>query len=385
MSMVEPAYRYRGDGTPNVLFAEAERQLNICNSCRYCEGYCAVYPALERRTVLNENDIIFLANLCHDCRACLYACMYAPPHEFGVNPPAILAEVRRGTYRTRIPSPARRPRAARRPTLGLTPYLIATLSLAVVALLVAVERGLSSLFRPLDPAGSPYALISYESIVTVSLIITGFSMIVGLSGVVSYWQKARGSMRELFHLVPWMKALRDGATLRYLRGGAEGCYVKETHASPERRLLHYFVSYGFLLCLIATIAAAVEQDILSLSPPFGLGSLPVISGALGGAGLIIGSAGLLRLNATQQVIATDGTMTSMDRYFLIALLVLGATGIVTLVARSLSIYGLVLAVHLSVVWACLILAPYSKFVHFLYRLLALVQDNLERADSSVER
>ena len=32
------------------LLAEAERQLDICNACRYCEGYCAVFPALERRT-----------------------------------------------------------------------------------------------------------------------------------------------------------------------------------------------------------------------------------------------------------------------------------------------------------------------------------------------
>src|SRR5919201_1573331 len=57
-------------------------QLEVCNACRYCEGYCAV----------------FLANLCHDCRACFYACMYAPPHEFGVNIPRALAEVRERTY-----------------------------------------------------------------------------------------------------------------------------------------------------------------------------------------------------------------------------------------------------------------------------------------------
>ncbi len=85
-------------GTMDELFAEAERQLNICNACRYCEGYCAVFPALERRTVLETGDITHLANLCHDCRACYYACMYAPPHEFALNPPEILAEARLATY-----------------------------------------------------------------------------------------------------------------------------------------------------------------------------------------------------------------------------------------------------------------------------------------------
>jgi citrate/tricarballylate utilization protein len=82
------------------LLAEAQRQLTICNSCRYCEGYCAVFPAVERHTEVATADIPHLANLCHDCRACYYACMYAPPHEFGVNPPAILGQIRRATYRT---------------------------------------------------------------------------------------------------------------------------------------------------------------------------------------------------------------------------------------------------------------------------------------------
>jgi len=69
-------------------------QLEVCNACRYCEGYCAVFPALERRRRFTPGDVVYLANLCHDCRACFYACMYAPPHEFGVNIPKALAEVR---------------------------------------------------------------------------------------------------------------------------------------------------------------------------------------------------------------------------------------------------------------------------------------------------
>ena len=55
------------------LFAEADRQLTICNACRYCEGYCAVFPALERRRELTGGDITHLADLCHDCRDCFTA------------------------------------------------------------------------------------------------------------------------------------------------------------------------------------------------------------------------------------------------------------------------------------------------------------------------
>src|ERR1700761_947726 len=94
------------------LFAEAERQLNICNSCRYCEGYCPVWPALERRTQLQATDLTHLASLCHDCGDCLTACMYSPPHEFGVDPPRVFAQVRADTYE-RYVWPARRPAVLR--------------------------------------------------------------------------------------------------------------------------------------------------------------------------------------------------------------------------------------------------------------------------------
>ena len=77
------------------LIAEGERVMGICNSCRYCEGYCAVFPAMERRTTFTKADVHYLANLCHNCAECYYACQYAPPHEFAVNVPKVFAEVRR--------------------------------------------------------------------------------------------------------------------------------------------------------------------------------------------------------------------------------------------------------------------------------------------------
>jgi citrate/tricarballylate utilization protein len=105
MSQPVPVTISSAPGPLGGLFAEAERQLTICNACRYCEGYCAVFPALERRRELTKGDITHLADLCHDCRACYTACMYAPPHEFAVNPPAILSAVRREDYDAYLPVP----------------------------------------------------------------------------------------------------------------------------------------------------------------------------------------------------------------------------------------------------------------------------------------
>ena len=77
---------------------EVARQLQICNACRYCEGFCAVFPAMTRRLEFGSADIHYLANLCHNCGACLHACQYAPPHEFAVNVPQAMARVRGQTY-----------------------------------------------------------------------------------------------------------------------------------------------------------------------------------------------------------------------------------------------------------------------------------------------
>ncbi len=68
--------------------------MQICNACRYCEGFCAVFPAMTRRLDFGKADIHYLANLCHNCGACLHACQYAPPHEFAVNVPQAMAAVR---------------------------------------------------------------------------------------------------------------------------------------------------------------------------------------------------------------------------------------------------------------------------------------------------
>jgi citrate/tricarballylate utilization protein len=79
---------------PTELMQEGDHVMTVCNACRYCEGYCAVWQAMERRLVFKESDLNYLANLCHNCSECYYACQYAPPHEFDINPPKTLAKIR---------------------------------------------------------------------------------------------------------------------------------------------------------------------------------------------------------------------------------------------------------------------------------------------------
>ena len=82
----------------NDLLGRGQHVMTVCNSCRYCEAYCPVFPAMESRFTFSKVDLAYLANLCHNCGECLYACQYAPPHEFGINVPRTLAQIRARSY-----------------------------------------------------------------------------------------------------------------------------------------------------------------------------------------------------------------------------------------------------------------------------------------------
>jgi citrate/tricarballylate utilization protein len=50
----------------------------------------------------------------------------------------------------------------------------------------------------------------------------------------------------------------------------------------------------------------------------------------------------------------------------------------TLLLRATPAYGLVLVAHLATIVVCLAVLPYTRFVHAVYRFLAIVADNTER-------
>ena len=89
--MLEVSNRPAGGGD---TLAEARRTMEICNACRYCEGFCPVFPAMELRRAFSDGDLGYLANLCHNCKGCWHACQYAPPHEWGLNLPRAFADLR---------------------------------------------------------------------------------------------------------------------------------------------------------------------------------------------------------------------------------------------------------------------------------------------------
>lgn len=332
-----------------------------------------MFPALERRTLLGDGDVTQIANLCHDCRACYDACMYAPPHDFAINVPKVLSEVRLAAYDTylwprHIPS-------FLRGWAGIAVGVLTAVSLVIgIALPYA---GASRLVSNPGTAQSPYDLVPYPVLLAILLLPAVFAVAVLFRAGRAYWRDVDGTADHVTASA-LARAARYALTLRYLRGGGAECfYPRDDEPSTLRRRLHHLTFYGFLLCVLSTSSAAVLQDFLASPPPYPLVSVPVISGTAGGLGLVSGCFGLLLLKIKSSPTTSFAQMTVKDYGLLVALVYLAFTGLLTLVLRTTSAFSLVFLAHLAGIMLSFVAAPYSKFVHFIYRFLAILKDSLE--------
>ncbi|MBD3648197.1 MAG: tricarballylate utilization protein TcuB, partial [Pseudomonadales bacterium] len=143
-------------------YVEAERILIICNACRYCDGHCSVFPAMEKRLTFDKADIDYLANLCHHCGSCFHHCQYAPPHEFDVNVPAVFQEIREQNVAQYIwPSFAR---AALSRNLLWTVAVFVVLCIAFVTAALSAS-GTAKFFSPHE--GGFYEIIGHQTMVAL--------------------------------------------------------------------------------------------------------------------------------------------------------------------------------------------------------------------------
>jgi citrate/tricarballylate utilization protein len=107
----------------------------------------------------------------------------------------------------------------------------------------------------------------------------------------------------------------------------------------------------------------------------------VVLGTLGGLGMIVGCAGLFWLKLAGDHEPQAAKLLGADSGLLLLLLLVGVTGLLLLAVRATGAMGVTLAVHLGLVLALFLTMPYSKFVHGLYRLGALIRHAIERPDA----
>lgn len=354
------------------LFVEAERQLTICNACRYCAGYCPVWPALELRTELTQGDITHLSNLCHDCRDCFTACMYTAPHEFDLNPPKIFTQVREETYANYVwpRFEAGRMRGRGGLLLGFLAACLVLVGLSVLTTGGAVFAG--------PEIGSPYELFDHRLMLLVIMVPSLWVVAIMVRALFLYWRDTHGPLKDLLSYKAWERTLEQAATLRHQTGGEEGCAYEENEPSAKRRWAHQLVLYGFVLTFVSTTSAGILQNVLGQYPPYPYFSVPVVTGTVGGVLATIGCVILLRLKTRADAFQTTPSMSRADRGLIWALLILMVSGLVVLGTRTVVLFAPVLVLHLAAVIMAYVLAPYTKFFHWTYRVLAMYKDNLER-------
>jgi citrate/tricarballylate utilization protein len=351
---------------------EADRLMTICNACRYCEGLCAVFPAMEMRFTFGVGDLNYLANLCHQCGACYTDCQYSPPHEFNVNVPATLAKLRSESY-----AHYAWPRflAGAFASNGLVVTLLAAASTAAFIIGFVGLSDPAALYA--RNAGDFYKVMPHNA-------MAGLFGAVALYVIAAFWFSLRAFWRDINGDAPpaglkaFGQAVSDTLHLKYMHGGGGGCTSEDDAPSPARRIFHHLTFYGFMLCFAATSVATLYHYLFGWHAPYPIFSLPVLLGILGGVGLLIGSVGLFALARKRDPVLVDTAHKGMDTAFIAMLFLVSLTGFALMILRDTSAMGILLALHLGVVLGLFLSLPYGKFVHGLYRFLALIKYASER-------
>ena len=378
-ALVRDATALAGGGGQAATAAEAEvaRQMQICNACRYCEGFCAVFPAMARRLEFSSADVHYLANLCHNCGACLHACQYAPPHEFAVNVPQSMARVRGQTYADYAWPPSLGTLYQRN---GLTLALALAAGLALFLMLAAQLNGR---LWGAQAGGDFYAIFPHTLMVSLFLPIFAFVVLALGIGVANFWRRVSPGDAALSSGAAVGEAAKNVLLLKYLQGGhGEGCHNEDDAWTHARSRFHHLTFYGFALCFAATSVATLYHYVFGWVAPyplaFGWTSLPKVLGTLGGIGLLVGPAGLWWLHRRRHPAHGDEAQLPMDLGFIALLFVVSLSGLALALLKTTAALPLLLCLHLGAVMAFFATMPYGKFAHGIYRCAALLKWAIER-------
>ena len=371
-----------GDVVPAAPLTGAEsevaRQMQICNACRYCEGFCAVFPAMTRRLEFGKADIHFLANLCHNCGACLHACQYAPPHEFAVNVPQAMAQVRGQTYADYAWPPALGALYQRQ---GLTLSLALAAGLALFLVLGAMLQGggLDALWGA-NLGANFYHLFPHNLLVGLFAPVFLFVVFALAMGVRRFWRDVTPATSGAPLSAPATLEATDAVLrLKYLDGGhGDGCHNEDDAYTLKRRRAHHLTFYGFMMCFAATSLATVYHYVFGWAAPYDLPSVPKLLGAVGGVTLMLGTAGLWHLNRTRHALHGDAQQKPMDLGFIALLFLVSSSGLALWLARSTPALALLLCLHLGAVMALFATLPYGKFAHGVFRTASLLRHAIEK-------
>ncbi len=352
----------------------SRRAIEICNACRFCDGYCRVFQVMELRRVFSNADLGYMANLCHNCRNCYYACQYAPPHEFAINLPRLLAQLRMETYQEYAWP---RPLAVVFRRNGVIVSVVALLVVAISLILTIALESPGQRFVPHFGTGAFYTIIPWKIMVSVAGGAVGLALALIVASVVGFWRDTDGAVPTVYNFHVLRLAFSDVLTLRHLGGGGHGCNDYGESFTRARRRFHHAMFYGLVLCFAATAIATIYDHFLGWRAPYPLLSVPVVLGSAGGLSMVIGTGGLIWSKIVGDPKPTAQNTLGAEYAMLGLLLAMAASGLLLLVLRETAAVSVLLAIHFGVVLSFFLLFPYSKLVHGFYRAAALLRAAME--------
>jgi citrate/tricarballylate utilization protein len=330
-----------------------------------------VFQAMENRRAFAKGDLAYLANLCHNCGECLYACQYAPPHEFGINVPRTLAEIRLASYEDSCWPRAMSRAFRRQPLLTAVAILAGLVVTWLAAQPFSVARGDGDFYRvvPHHVMVAVFSAVSLFAIAALAVARTRLAR--GLGPQAAPEARRPAEVEHTYRAAG--TALGDALTLRHFHGAGEDCTNAEESRGPWRRWFHHCTFYGFALCFASTTVAAIYHVVFGWRAPYPYTSVPVILGTAGGLGLLIGPSGLFALRGRRDPALGDPAQRSLDTSLIAMLFLTSATGLLLMGLRGSGLMPALLVVHLGFVLALFLMLPYGKFVHGIHRVTALVR------------
>ncbi|MBN2321869.1 MAG: quinone-interacting membrane-bound oxidoreductase complex subunit QmoC [Acidobacteria bacterium] len=361
-----------------------------CMQCGTCSVACAVSPdrapfprkemiwaqwGLKDR-LLADPDVWY----CHQCNDCSTQC----PR--GAKPGDLLNAVRQEAVKHyAVPGALGRWIGQRNLVLLL---LLPVILLALALFLKDPVWNMGEVVLTyLDHEGFYANLFPHWLLIGFYTFFWGLAMIGGIVGVVRFWQAMKAADRTAGLEAPstgiissWIRTIKS--ILVHDRFGM-------CTSQASRRTAHLGAFYGFAALFVVTIWAVVALYIINpmipghdqdLIYPFAIWSPWKILANLGGIALVIGC--VLAILKRRSGADDAPSSSSFDWLFLVLLLVVGVTGLLTEIFRYAAEPGggkglmyaaySVYFVHLVAVFDLLVYLPYSKLAHVLYRTVALV-------------
>ncbi|MBU0763486.1 MAG: quinone-interacting membrane-bound oxidoreductase complex subunit QmoC [Bacteroidetes bacterium] len=333
--------------------------LKTCIQCGTCSVVCRLspddrpYPRKEmiraawglKSELYGDPDIW----LCHQCGECTTYC----PRD--VKPSDVLSALRRMSYihysRPRFPGKWMNS-AAFLPLVIAIPIILITLILWLAGTTSLPEGGINySKFFPHLWLNSTFTGL-------VILVIAG-----NIAGLIRFWKDMTFTMpgkRQQGFIQSILYTTIDVLLHKYFRKCIDG---------SVKTLAHFLVFWGFVLLLTVTLVAIV--NVLTGHYPMEVLHPAKIVGNIAALMLTTGCSIMI----IRRILKKDdvGNTGYFDWFLLVGLLLLTLTGILTELARlgNWEAAYYIYFIHLVMVWLIIVYLPYSKFGHFIFRILAL--------------